>query len=274
MRLRMYQVDAFTSTVFGGNPAAVVPLPEWLDDGTMQSVAQENNLSETAFFVIGEDSHPLRWFTPVQEVPLCGHATLASAFIVFTELDPSARSVRFDASSGTLEVRREEDDLLTMSFPRLLPVRREAPADLLDALDRDPIEVLATEEDSNYYAIFGSEEEVRSASPDLRLLETLHPYGLAISAPGDEADFVSRYFAPSYGIPEDPVTGSIHCALTPFWARRLGERRLRARQLSRRGGDLLCEDGDERVLISGKAVKYMEADIEIGHQGRTTWGGS
>ena len=263
MHLRMYQVDAFATKVFSGNPAAVVPLRQWLDEAQLQSIAAENNLSETAFFTPKDDHYQLRWFTPTQEVRLCGHATLASAFIVFTVLEPSRASVTFHTRSGRVEVKRDKGDLLTMDFPKRLPKPCAAPAQLLNGLSHEPREVLATDEDTNFYAIYDNEPEVRSMRPNLPLLEQLHPYGVAVTATGDGADFVSRYFAPSYGVPEDPVTGSIHCALVPYWSKRLGKSQLHARQVSRRGGDLFCEDLPDRVLISGQAVKYFEGDIYI-----------
>jgi PhzF family phenazine biosynthesis protein len=263
MHFSMYRVDAFASNVFSGNPAAVVPLQEWLDDGTMQLIAAENNLSETAFFVPKDGEYHLRWFTPTHEVPLCGHATLASAFIVFTVLEISRASVKFDTLSGVIKVRKNDGDFLTMDFPKYPPKSCEAPAALLKGLNRIPQEVLATESDTNYYAVYASEHEVRSIRPNLSLLEQLHPYGVVVTAIGDQSDFVSRYFAPGYGIPEDPVTGSIHCALTPFWAKRTGKVKLHARQVSRRGGELRCEELRDRVLISGQAVKYFEGHIYI-----------
>jgi predicted PhzF superfamily epimerase YddE/YHI9 len=257
MRLRMYQVDAFASRVFSGNPAAVVPLPEWLDDVQLQSIAAENNLSETAFFVPRDDHYHLRWFTPTQEVSLCGHATLASAFIVFTVLDTASAAVKFETLSGILNVQRRAGNLVTMDFPKLIPRPCQPPGHLLAGLSRTPVEVLATDNDANYYVVYDREHAVRTLRPNLPVLEQLHPYGVAVTAAGDEADFVSRYFAPGYGIPEDPVTGSIHCALTPYWSQRLGKPVLQARQVSKRGGELQCEDLPERVLISGRAVQYL-----------------
>jgi PhzF family phenazine biosynthesis protein len=263
MRLRMYQVDAFASRVFRGNPAAVVPLSRWLDDAQLQAIAEENNLSETAFFVPQDEHFHLRWFTPTQEVPLCGHATLASAFIVFTVLETSSTAVRFETLSGILNVQRRAGNLLTMDFPRLIPKPCEPPALLLEGLRRSPVEVLATDTDTNYYAVYENEATVRAIGPNLSLLANLHPYGVVVTAVGDEADFVSRYFAPGYGIPEDPVTGSIHCALTPYWSQRLGKPVLHARQVSKRGGELQCEDLQGGVLISGQAVRFLEGELYI-----------
>lgn len=262
---KMFQIDAFTEEVFRGNPAAVVPLEDWLPDTQMQSIAAENNLAETAFFVPQGGGYHLRWFTPAQEVPLCGHATLASAFVVLTELAPERDTVEFHTLSGVLKVSRN-GDRLTMDFPRhdLLPL--EAPPPLLRGLGLPPREVLMTSPNPNYYAVYETEAEVRALAPDFVLLGSLHPFGVVATAAADphrsaKADFVCRYFAPGLGIPEDPVTGSIHCALTPYWAGRLGKTILHSCQVSPRGGDLLCEDTQDRVLIAGHAVKYSEGHI-------------
>jgi PhzF family phenazine biosynthesis protein len=262
MQLRIYQIDAFTSNLFGGNPAAVVPLERWLDDATMQLIATENNLSDTAFFVPQDDGYSIRWFTPMDEVRLCGHATLASAFVIFSILDPGRESVTFDSPSGPLHVH-VRNNRLTLDFPRRDPQPCDAPAALLHGLGIQPREVFATASDTNYYVVYESEHAVRSLQPDMASLSELHLHGVAVTAPGLDADFVSRYFAPSYGVPEDPVTGSSHCALTPYWSGRLGKTSLHARQVSRRGGELFCELHPERVLISGEAVKYMEGTIDI-----------
>lgn len=263
MQLRMYQVDAFATKVFSGNPAAIVPLRQWLNDAQMQSIAAENNLSETAFFAPKDDHYQLRWFTPTLEVLLCGHATLASAFIIFTVLEPSRASVTFDTRSGMVEVKRKHGDFLTMDFPKQIPKPCDAAAQLLDGLGGDPREVFTTDDATNFYVVYDTEHDVRSLRPNLPVLEQLHPYGVAVTAIGDEVDFVSRYFAPSYGVPEDLVTGSIHCALVPYWSKRLGKSQFHARQVSKRGGELFCEDLPDRVLISGQAVKYFEGDIYI-----------
>ncbi len=258
--IKMFQIDAFAPEVFGGNPAAVVPLGEWLSDTQMQSIAAENNLAETAFFVPQDNGYHLRWFTPTQEVLLCGHATLASAFVVLNELTPAQNAVEFHTLSGTLTVSRQ-GDLLAMSFPRHEPTPVAAPPLLLNGLRLPPREVLMTQPNTNYFATYDNEAQVRAVDPDFQMLGQLHPFGVVVTAPGHEVDFVSRYFAPSYGIPEDPVTGSIHCALIPYWARRLGKTTLHARQISRRGGDLFCEDQVNRVMISGYAVKYLEGRL-------------
>jgi PhzF family phenazine biosynthesis protein len=262
-QLQLFQIDAFTDEVFHGNPAAVCPLEYWLDNTTLQAIARENHLSETAFFVPRDDGFHIRWFTPIHEVPLCGHATLASAFVIFTELDPECQFVRFESKSGPLQVMRQ-GAFLTMDFPAFHMTPCQSPPDgVLQGLNRQPQEVLVVDADPNYYAIFPSEEEVRSIAPDLNVLAQLHPYGVVVTAPGNQSDCVSRYFAPSYGIPEDPVTGSIHSALVPYWAKRLNKSHIHASQASQRGGELFCEAQGERVLIGGHAVKYLTGTISI-----------
>jgi PhzF family phenazine biosynthesis protein len=263
MELRLFQIDAFAGDVFRGNPAAVCPLTEWLSDETLQAIAQENNLAETAYFVPQNGEFHLRWFTPRLEVDLCGHATLASAFVIFTELEPTREAVRFESRSGPLFVRRNQT-LLTMDFPSWgLKRCEQPPAALLEGLGKKPLELFSVIPGTNYFAVFGTEAEVVSIRPNFTRLEELHPYGVIVTAPGDKADCASRYFVPSYGIPEDPVTGSIHSALTPFWAKRLKKKEIHARQVSSRGGDLFCEDRGERVNISGQAIKYLEGKIYI-----------
>lgn len=262
--LKLFQIDAFSSRVFAGNPAAVCPLERWLNDKTLQAIAAENNLAETAYFVPkGDDGFHLRWFTPKQEVNLCGHATLASAFVLFTELQPERRSVSFDSRSGPLGVERE-GDRLTMDFPTWTLKAVDSPPDALVAgLGKTPAEMYLVSTDDNYFAVYDSEADVRSLAPDFSALETLHPAGVVVTAPGNDADCASRYFAPSWGIPEDPATGSIHCGLVPYWAKRLGKKEIYAHQVSARGGELFCEDKGERVAISGHAVKYLEGTISI-----------
>ena len=255
----LYQIDAFASKVFLGNPAAVCPLESWLDDSVLQAIAQENNLSETAFLVPTEHGYHIRWFTPVAEVDLCGHATLASAFVVFTHLEPFGVEVSFNSRSGRLTVTRD-DDLLTMDFPSLPPVPCEAPSDLIKGLGGEPIEVCCSED---YVAVFSEEDDIRNLRPDFEMLRELDLRGVAVTAKGRSVDFVSRFFAPKYGVDEDPVTGSAHCSLTPYWARKLNKRDLHARQVSKRGGELFCRDCGDRVAISGRAVVYMEGSITI-----------
>jgi predicted PhzF superfamily epimerase YddE/YHI9 len=259
MRLPIYQVDAFASEVFRGNPAAVCPLDRWLATERMQAIAAENNLSETAFFVPGRDGYDLRWFTPTLEVDLCGHATLASAYVVFDRLLPDARTVRFSTRSGMLEVSRDAD-LLVLDFPTLPAAPCVAPKALIDGLGVRPREVLRAK---NYLAVFDSEHEVRALKPDMGLIAGLEPYALIVTAPGADADFVSRFFAPGHGVPEDPVTGSAHCTLVPYWAKRVGKSDLYARQVSARGGELFCADKGSRVAIGGRAVLYLEGAIYV-----------
>lgn len=259
MKLRQYQVDAFAARVFEGNPAAVCPLESWLDDALLQAIAAENNLSETAFFVATEQGFQLRWFTPVREVDLCGHATLASAHVLFEILGHTEDVVSFSTRSGELSVRRTEG-LLAMDFPAIPPRPCAAPAALIEGLGRRPLEVLAADD---YIAVLDSEAAVRALSPDLSRLAELDLRGVIVTARGDEVDFVSRFFGPKYGIPEDPVTGSAHCELAPYWAALFERRSLRARQVSRRGGNVHCELHGDRVILSGTAVTFMEAVIEI-----------
>lgn len=257
--IRQYQIDAFAQRVFEGNPAAVVPLDDWLPDATMQAIATENNLSETAFLVREDSAYRLRWFSPAGEIDLCGHATLASAYVLFELLGYSGSSISFATRSGRLVVERE-GPRLAMDFPTLPAYSCPAPAALLAGLKREPLEVLAADD---YFAVFDNEDDIRSLSPDLAELSKLDRRGVCITAPGKSVDFVSRFFGPKWGIPEDPVTGSAHCSLAPYWATRLGKSRFIARQLSRRGGELHCELRGARVIISGYAVKFMEGDITV-----------
>ena len=260
MRIPIYQVDAFTSELFHGNPAAVCPLEQWLPDGLMQKIAAENNLSETAFFVPQADGYQLRWFTPTTEVDLCGHATLASAFVIAHILKPRIRRIAFTSKSGPLAVD-VDGDLIRLDFPADPPRPVAAPPDLEQALGIKPREVLAAR--IKYLLVVASEAEVRGLSPDMNALAQLKHQGVIVSALGGDCDFVSRFFAPKLGVPEDPVTGSAHCVLVPYWALRLGKNKLHARQLSARGGELFCEAHGERVWLSGRAVKYLEGIIEI-----------
>lgn len=262
-RLKIFQVDAFAGAVFQGNPAAVCPLDAWLEDETLQAIAMENNLSETAFFVPDGDAFHLRWFTPACEVNLCGHATLATAFVIFTELQYGRDAIEFRSRSGPLRVSRR-GELLTMDFPAYtVGPCVDQPAALRQGLGREPLEVLSVGPEPHYLCVYGSEAEVAALAPDFPRLASLDPACVSVTAPGTDVDFVSRYFAPSKGIAEDPVTGSIHCALVPYWSRRLNRRALRARQVLRRGGELELELLDGRVLISGRAVKYLEGEILV-----------
>ena len=266
MRLRMFQIDAFTTDVFAGNPAAVCPLEDWLDSGRLQSIAAENNLSETAFFVATRDGYDLRWFTPTMEVELCGHATLASAYVIFNYLEGDDSTIRFNTRSGLLTVE-QKNDLLTMNFPIRRPETcNEPPTALIRGLGRAPAEILAygeAEQSGYYVAVFETTDEVRKLDPALSLLGELGGMIVIVTAPGEQTDFVSRCFAPSFGIDEDPVTGSAHCVLAPYWGSRLGKDRLHARQVSVRGGDVFCELLGNRVSIAGNAVCYLEGTINV-----------
>ncbi|HYI95397.1 MAG TPA: PhzF family phenazine biosynthesis protein [Bryobacteraceae bacterium] len=259
MKLVSYTLDAFTDRVFGGNPAAVCPLTEWLDDVMMQSIAAENNLAETAFFVPEGDGYHIRWFTPTCEVELCGHATLASAHVLFHHLSPGMKEVSFRSLGGVLRVTRE-GELLSLDFPCRPPERVETPPAIEDALKVVPSEMWKARD---YVAVLGSESEVRNLSPDMAKLAKVDMYALIVTAPGETCDFVSRFFAPGKGIDEDPVTGSAHCELIPFWAERLGKLKLHARQVSKRGGELFCELRGDRVNISGRVALYSEGAIHI-----------
>ena len=259
MKLKQYQVDAFAVQVFEGNPAAVCPLEHWPDDGLLQAIAEENNLSETAFFVPKVGGFELRWFTPVAEVDLCGHATLATAHVIFEKLGYSKPVVSFQTRSGELKVQRKENNL-EMNFPASVPISSELPEALVQGLGVIPTEVLLADD---LLAVVENEKVVREIEPDHSALSQLESRGVIVTAPGLNSDFVSRFFAPKLGVPEDPVTGSAHCVLTPYWAKRLGKNRLVAKQVSKRGGTLHCELQGNRVLLSGSAVTFMEAEIAI-----------
>lgn len=261
MRVPIWQVDAFADRVFAGNPAAVCALDAWLPDETLRAIAAENNLSETAFLVNAGGEWAIRWFTPTVEVELCGHATLASAHVVLRHLEPGREAVTFRSASGPLAVARGEGGLLVMTFPREPPAPAETPEDVVRALGHAPRETWRARD---YVAVLGSEEEVRALAPDLLAVSRLPGHGLVVTAPGSkDVDFVSRYFAPQAGIPEDPVTGSTHCALVPLWSARLGKRKLAAAQVSRRGGRLECEDRGDAVLIAGRAAEYLAGAIAV-----------
>jgi len=259
MKIKQFQVDAFATDVFAGNPAAVCPLESWLEDGVMQGIAAENNLSETAFFVPTAGGFHLRWFSPVREVDLCGHATLATAHVLFEHLGYAQGVVRFETRSGELMVERR-DGRLAMDFPARRPTPCFAPDALIAGLGQQPVEVLAAED---YVVVFEDEATIRGMTPDLARLGELDLRGVCVTAPGDGLDFVSRFFAPRYGIPEDPVTGSAHCELAPYWAARLGKQGLEARQVSTRGGAIHCQVNGDRVVLSGSAVTFMEGEISI-----------
>jgi len=260
MKIPIYQVDAFTDRLFGGNPAAICPLDQWPGKDLLQAIAAENNLSETAFFVPRGADYELTWFTPKAEVDLCGHATLASAHILFNHLGYGQESIQFHTASGILTVSKK-GDLLEMDFPARKAVPVEPPQDLLAGLGLQPLEVL---KEQDYMAVFCTEAEIVSISPDFTCLSRLNVLGVSITARGDGSDFVSRFFAPRLGIPEDPVTGSAHCTLVPYWADKLEKNNLHAFQLSPRKGELFCESRGERVLIAGKAVTYMTGELTVG----------
>lgn len=259
MQQTIYQVDAFSNQLFAGNPAAVCPLDKWLDDGLMQKIAAENNLAETAFFVRSDDIYELRWFTPESEVDLCGHATLASAYVIFRFLDPAVESVSFMSRSGPLQVEKK-GEVLSMDFPAQPPALCQIPDALQRALPDAPQICLKRED---YILVYPNEASLRQADPDLRELMALDLRGVIITAPGDNCDFVARFFAPKYGIPEDPVTGSAYTQLVPYWSEKMARNCFTAKQLSRRGGQLNCKLEGERVKISGQAVLYMQGTIEL-----------
>jgi PhzF family phenazine biosynthesis protein len=259
MRIPIYQIDAFTKEQFKGNPAAVCPLTEWIKDDLMQDIAAENNLSETAFFVKKNHEYELRWFTPKGEVDLCGHATLASAYVIFTYLDKKITKVIFHTKSGMLEVSRE-GSLLTMIFPSREGEKCEAPEALIKGLGKRPKEVYQSRD---YMSVFETEQEIMSLDLNMDELKKLDGLGVIVTAKGIEVDFVSRFFAPKEGVDEDPVTGSAHCTLIPYWKRVLGKNEFVALQLSERGGKLFCADLGEMVKISGEATSYLEGHINV-----------
>jgi PhzF family phenazine biosynthesis protein len=262
MKLPLYHVDAFTDAPFGGNPAAVCPLEAWLPDATMQAIALENNLSETAFFVREGDHYGLRWFTPQIEVNLCGHATLASAFVLYECLGATESTLEFETKSGRLRVARAEAGKLAMDLPSWMPDAWDNLSAVAAALRAQPDAVFKARDG---LALFASESEVLALAPDFAAVEELDCLGLIATAPasGEGVDFVSRFFAPGAGIDEDPVTGSAHCTLTPFWAARLGKNELVARQISARGGELYCKLEGDRVEVAGRATLYLEGLIEV-----------
>lgn len=259
MQLKLYQIDAFAENLFEGNPAAVCPLDQWLPDEIMQAIAAENNLSETAFFVPQSDDFQIRWFTPVHEVNLCGHATLASAYVLFHCMGYRAREARFQSRTGLLTVVRHNQGL-AMDFPAQPPEPCAVPGAIREAFASTPLECLRAED---YIVVFESQSEIIHARPDLASLAKLDLRGVAITARGSEHDFVCRFFAPRFGIDEDPVTGSAYTQLVPYWAGVLNKKEFNARQLSRRGGDVHSTLNGKRVIISGKARKYLEGTIAI-----------
>jgi PhzF family phenazine biosynthesis protein len=259
MNLPIFQIDAFTSRRFRGNPAAVVVLDEWLPDEVMAAIAAENNLSETAFVIPHPEVAPLRWFTPTIEVDLCGHATLATAHVILNSYRPETKGIRFATRSGELGVSRR-DELLCMDFPARPPKPIILGEALVAALGAQPREVLMARD---ILAVFDSEDEVKRLRPDFDRIAALDAFAVIATARGDHVDFVSRFFAPAAGVPEDPVTGSAHCTLTPYWAEELGKHQLTAHQVSARGGELLCEMLGDRVAIAGATIEYLHGEITV-----------
>jgi predicted PhzF superfamily epimerase YddE/YHI9 len=259
MNLPLFQVDAFARQPFQGNPAAVVPLQAWLPDALMQQVAAENQLSETAFFLPEKDGFALRWFTPAQEVDLCGHATLATAHILYTELGHEKPEVVFHTRSGPLRVQRAGDSYL-MDLPAWEPQEVSPPEALLAGLGGHPCAIFKTRD---YLVEYEREADILALQPNFERLREVDSLGVIVTAPGESVDFVSRFFAPGAGVPEDPVTGSAHSSLTPFWAQKLGKQQLRARQVSARGGELGCEWQGERVILEGQAVTFLAGTISL-----------
>jgi PhzF family phenazine biosynthesis protein len=260
MKLQLFQADAFASRLFRGNPAAVVPLTEWLPDEVLQQIAAENNLSETAFFVAEGQNYHIRWFTPKSEVKLCGHATLATAHILFHELNYQGDTIAFNSKSGILIVKKS-GDRLQLDFPADFAQKVDAVSSFTEAFGFQPSETWKGRTD--YLLLFDSEEIIRNMKPNFHLLRQTDARGIMVTAKGTNVDFVSRFFAPGVGIDEDPVTGSAHTTLVPFWAKRLGKTELNALQLSERGGELWCSLAGERVLIAGHAVTYLKGEFNV-----------
>lgn len=263
MEVPIYQVDAFTSRQFGGNPAAVCPLEFWLPAQTMQAIAMENNLAETAFVVPEGDRFGLRWFTPAIEIDLCGHATLAAAYVLSEYRGVAGNRIVFDSRSGELIVTRGAEGRLTLNFPSLPADRVDPPARLIEGLGTQPLEILGVKD--FYLVVYPSEQDIRTLQPNMEALRTLDRFGVIVTARSAEAevDFVSRFFAPGAGIDEDPVTGSAHCTLTPYWSQRLNKKTMTARQISPRGGELRVENVGDRILISGQVAPYLKGTITV-----------
>jgi PhzF family phenazine biosynthesis protein len=262
MKINIYQIDAFTESVFGGNPAAVCILDNWIDDKLMQNIAAENNLSETAFAVKKNNTYEIRWFTPTVEIDLCGHATLATAFVLFRYVETNETTIEFYSHrSGDLNVSLKTNGNLTLNFPQNIAKKTEENLALNKALGKVAKETFKSTFD--YMLVYGSQKEIEALEPDLSALSKIKTRGVMVTAPGDNVDFVSRFFAPASGIDEDPVTGSAHCTLTPYWNNKLKKDILTAKQVSKRGGDLICQLDGDRVKISGKCALYMIGEIHI-----------
>ncbi len=261
MTYTIYQVDAFADKLFAGNPAAVIPLESWPDIDLMQQIAMENNLAETAFFVKEGDAYALRWFTPEYEIDLCGHATLASAHIIKTFLEPHVQTISFTTQKAGVLKTTAHNGVYTLDFPARMPVATETPENLLECLGvTAAIEVLRSRD---YFVVLPNEDAVRNAEPDYEGLKKLDTIGVIVTAKGQSADVVSRCFYPGAGVPEDPVTGSAHCNIVPYWSGKLGTTKLYCKQLSPRGGDLHCELAGDRVLMSGTCVLYLKGEIYV-----------
>ena len=262
MKLKIFQIDAFADKVFSGNPAAVCIMDSWLDASLMQQIAAENNLAETAFVVKDNGQYHIRWFTPEIEVDLCGHATLASAFVLLNHYVPDTQNIEFySPRSGTLLVEKEDNGYFKMDFPVDELNEVESIPALNEALGINP--KLTFKGKTDYLLIYDSQKTIEEINPNFFLLDKIDARGVIVSAKGEDVDFVSRFFAPQSGINEDPVTGSAHTTLTPYWSKVLGKNVLFAKQLSQRSGNLICEDQGERIKISGKAVSYLEGEIEL-----------
>jgi len=259
MNLKIYQVDAFTTRPFHGNPAAIVPLTEWLPAETMQNIALENNLAETAFFVREGDSYGLRWFTPTVEMDLCGHATLASGFVIFDVLGTTEKILKFQTKSGLLTVE-ENGDRFVLDFPSRPAAPCDLPSGLIEAIGGKPKEILKSRD---YLMVYETEDEIRKINPNFAELLKVPTHAVIVTARGTDCDFVSRFFAPEVGVFEDPVTGSAHCTLIPYWAEKLGKTEMFARQISARGGEIFCELRGDRVKIGGNAVLYLTGEIYV-----------
>ena len=261
MKLNIYQVDAFAEAVFKGNPAAVIPLSDWLEDSLMQAVAMENNLSETAFIVKTDDGYSIRWFTPEYEIDLCGHATLASAYVIKNFLEPHLAEIHFTTQKAGVLKASVKEGVYTLDFPARMPVATDVPKGLLESLGiTTAVEVMRSRD---YFVVLPNEESVRNAEPDYTIMKELDTIGVIITAKGHEADAVSRCFYPGAGIPEDPVTGSAHCNIVPYWSARLGKTHLKCLQLSARGGALDCVLHGDRVLMSGRCTLFLEGTIHL-----------
>lgn len=259
MKIPMYQVDAFTDEIFRGNPAAICILNEWLDEKLMQNIAMENNLSETAFCIVKDDICELRWFTPEEEIDLCGHATLATAYVIFEILHYPNEVVKFTTKSGVLTVEKQ-GEIMTMEFPSREGVKVEVTEELIKGLGKKPKEVYKSRD---LMVVYENEQDIKSLNPDMEGLKLVDAFGIIVTAKGESSDFVSRYFAPSCGVPEDPVTGSAHCTLIPYWSKVLRKNKMIAHQLSKRGGALECEYAGDKVRISGKAKLFFKGEIYL-----------